>query len=324
MPEDQIITSDAESDGFSSAVAAFAKDEEPPAQAVAQPNAAPEGDQPPAPEPEPETAEPEKAAAAEVQPEKPAEFVEFTTEAQRKRFNDVFGYAKRLERELQTLRQAPPPQPVVQKPEPVAQPSSFAEPKPKLADFETADAWGDAVTEWSARKAEHTVLSLVRQQNQQEQTQRQQQEEQARVAHYINGRINEGYQKFGRHEFDNVCADLVNFAPHGSTMYHTLFGLAHYPEVSMYLGKNLAEADRISNLLPHDQIYELKDLEKKLIAKAALATKTQPKLPTKVEAPGQGEDPKPASYSLSKLRQAAKASGSLQDYQKLFMADPTL
>jgi len=316
---------------FSDALAAFSKDDAPAATVVAQaPTPVVEGDEPETPKPEGEqlegetTVEPEAAKPVEEAPEKPPEFVKFDKPEQLKRFNDVFGYAKRLERQLEELRRqppAPPPQPVAP-PAPVFQPQTFAEPEPKLADYETADQWGLAVAAWARKAAVSEAVNTLRHETAQQQTQREQREQEAQVSNYINQRIGEGRSKFGM-EFDAVSVDLAPFAPYGSNMHQTLFSLQNFPDVVMELGRNLVEADRIARLSPHDQIYEIKDLAKKLIAKQALAAKAQTKLPTKVEAPGQGEDLK-TKPSTTKLRMAAKASGELKDWAKVFMSDPTM
>lgn len=311
-----------EAQGFQGALAAFAAEDEP----VGAPNAAPEAEiaKKPA-EPEPEA--PKQQAEAEPvksEPEKlEEEFVEFTGK-QKERFNSVYGALKRLERENAALQQrlqlfpySPEPKPVVTSPQP------FTEAKPKLSQFEDADQWADAIGEWSARKAAHEAAQRARQELTQHQVERQMQEGVARYQQFLEEKTEEGYQKFGRTEFDNVCADVVNFAPPGSLMHQTLFGLQRYADVVMELGKNLHEADRIARLSPHDQIYELKSLEKKIVAREELAKKAQKQNPTKVEAPGQGEEPR-AKPSTAKLRQAAYASGKMADFARVFEEDPTL
>ncbi len=318
---------DEQQDGFQNAMAAFAAED-----AVGKPNAVVEGDEPKAPEPEPapapEPAEepPQEQEAAKTEPEKlEDEFIEFTGK-QKERFNSVYGALKRLERENADLqRRVQQPAPVAPQPQaaPVAQPQPFAEQKPKLADFQDADQWGEAVGDWAARKAEHSAIARTEQRYSQEQTLRQQQEETNRIQNFLVARTHEGHQKFGQMAFDNVCADVANFAPYGSVMNQALFSLQRYPEVVVELGKNLHEADRISRLSPHDQIYEIKSLEKKIVAREELAKKAKVNQPTKVEAPGQGEAPR-AAPSTAKLRQHAMSTGKLDDFAKIFMADKTL
>lgn len=328
MPEESLglaFPSDSEEKGFTDAMAAFAKDDAP------EPVAAPAPAPTPEPEPEPEAAT-NKEAEEKTEPEKlEDEFIEFTGK-QKERFNSVYGALKRLEREnaeyqrrLQSFQyQQPQAQhPVAPQPAAPSQPQLLAEPKPKLADFADADSWADAVTDWSVNKAETAALSRLQLETARHDSERHQQDTVRQYNDYINGRIVEGQTKFGQREFNEAAKDVVEFAPHRSTMYDTLFGLERFPEVVVHLSKNLPEADRISSLRPHDQIYELKALEKKLISKSALAAKQSPTLPTKVEAPGAGEERKP-SASVAKLRQAAKASGELRDYAAVFAADPTL
>ena len=315
--------------GFQNAVNAFAADEP-----AGEPNAGVEGqafvapplaDPPPAEAPEePEPSEPASAdATAEPKeaapPAKPSEFVEFTTPEQKQRFNDVFGYAKRLERELQSLTQRiqqPVPQP--------RQPAIPATPqppddKPKLANYESADDWADAVSDWAASKAERSAVTRANMEFQQ----RQEQEQQARYSQFLQSKTDEGYKKYGQQAFDSVCFDVASVAPPGSTMNQILFGLNNYADVVLELGKNLQEADRISRLSQNDQIYELKSLEKKILTREELSRKAHVKIPTKVEAPGQGEDAK-TGVNTAKLRQQAYKTGRMQDFAKVFEGDATL
>lgn len=284
--------------------------------------------QPPKPVVEAEVAEtptPEKEAAPKSEPEKlEEEFIEFTGK-QKERFNSVYGALKRLERENQSLQLRLQTQPTFQ-PQPVAPvapqlASQFSEPKPKLAEFQDADQWADAVSEWSARKAEQAVLQRARQEFIQQETQRQQQEHVTRQQQYESARIHEGQTKFGQVEFDNLSAEVAPFVT--PVMREALFGLKAFPEVVVELGRNLVEADRISRLHPHDQIYELKALERRLSTKQELKTKEQQLKPTRVEAPGTGEPPK-AAASLTKLRNAAFESGSLHDFAKLIAASDNI
>jgi len=325
MPDETVVESisDGEEQGFSDAAAFFDKDEAPPPTPAPAPEVAKEPEE----EPEPVAAE---AAKEKTEPEQvEEEFIEFSGK-QKERFNSVYGALKRKEREeteyqrkiadyerqLQSFRyqqQTVAPQP------PVA-PQQFAEQKPKLADFETADQWADAVTDWATRKVEQATMSRLEVQRAQQEAEQHHQSTQQKYNDFINGKIAEGQKKFGPREFNEAAKDIVEFAPHRSTMYNALFDLDHFPEVVLHLSKNLPEADRISSLRPYDQVYELKALEKRL----ALATKQQPKLPTKVEAPGAGEEPTKPSAAVAKLRQAAKASGDLRQWGAVFQADPTL
>ena len=328
MPDETAVevesTNDGEEKGFSDAAAFFGKDEAP----TPTPKPAPAQEAPKEPEEEPEPAE---TAKEKTEPEQvKEEFVEYSGK-QKERFNSVYGALKRKEREeaeyqrkiadyerqLQSFRYQQ--QPVAPQPTAV-QPQLFAEPKPKLADSETADQWADAVTDWTTRKVEQATMSRLEVQRAQQEADQHHQSTQQRYNDFINGRIGEGQKKFGLREFNEAAKDIVEFAPHRSTMYNALFDLDHFPEVVFHLSKNLPEADRISSLRPYDQVYELKALEKRL----ALATKQQPKLPTKVEAPGAGEEPTKPSASVAKLRQAAKASGDLRQWGAVFQADPTL
>jgi len=315
-----------EQSAFSNAMAAF-KQEEPadtPDTPVGAPNAEVEGDEPKAPEPEAASAEGVEAAKPPDEAKSPAlialekELDSLKRESKKER--------QRADYWMQNYQQRAVPTPEPQK-QPVAA-TPFVEPKPKLSQFETTDQWEEAVYNWIERRQDHAVGQVkqeIFQQQAQQQTQREQQEAQQRYHAFLDAKISEGYKKFGQTQFDKACKDLVDseIVTFGSNMHTTLFNLDRYPEVVMELGKNIAEAERIANLPPQKQIYELEALERRITAKEELARKAQPKLPTKVEAPGQGEDSKIAP-SLVKLRQAAKASGNLRDFAKVFQSDPTL
>jgi hypothetical protein len=214
-------------------------------------------------------------------------------------------------------------QPAPEAPKPTTEVKPFLEPKPKLANFETVDQWEDAATEWMSRKATHDAVHSVRQEISQRQELEQRNAQYTQLKSYVDGRINEGYTKFGQKSFDDAATDLIEYAPFGSPMYQTLLSLGKFPDVVMELAKNTQEAERISRLNSNDQIYELKSLEKKLSAREELARKAQPKTPTKVEAPGAGEDQRTAP-SMVKLRAKAKASGEVADWARVFANDTTL
>ncbi len=286
--------------------------------------------------PEPEAATPEVDAASTPQADAPPEkldlekskdeYIKFEGK-QLERFNSVYGALKRLEREnaeLQRRANQPPPVPQYQPTPvvPVSQPLAYIEPKPKLAQFEDADQWADAVSDWSVRKAVHEARQITRQEFTQEQSQREAQTQQQQLQAHLNTRIQEGYSKFGQYEFDNVCANLAPFTPYGSPIHEAIFGLKHTADVIMELGKNLPEADRISRLHPHDQIYEIKALEKKLVSNRELAAKAVKTTPIQVEQPGTGQEAPAESANFKKLKKEALASdGSIDAFARLFMTE---
>jgi hypothetical protein len=326
MPEETYPESSEQ--GMADAVAAFAKDEVPAPIPTPAPTPPP---QVPTPEEEPPLEEPpdeeakDKVAAEKTEPEEmEEEFVQFEGK-QKVRFNKVYGKLQNtlranaeLEERIQQLqRYQQQPQPVVPQPQ---QPGFYQpappEAKPLLANFETADQWADAVADWSVRKAGAAAMSELASQLSRQTQDRMVQD----YNNHINGKIAEGQKKFGVQQFNDASKDIVQFAPHGSPLYNELVELERFPEVVIHLSKNLELANHISSLSQRDLIYELKSLERKL----ALAAKIPPKLPTKVEAPGNGDEPAKPSAGLQKLRAAAKASGAVKDFAKLFQADPTL
>lgn len=306
---------------FESALSAFAAEDTPqPPQAPPKPVV--EGDEPAAPDPDTDTDETEGEAveAKAAEPESPS------LAALRKELNDLKRESKKQSQRAEYWMnnyQQRATQPPPEAPKAITEAKPFLEPKPKLANFETVDQWEDAATEWMSRKATHDAIHNMRQEQAQNRAIEEQNTKYTQLKSYVDGRINEGYTKFGQTIFDDAADDVIEYAPIGSPMYQTLLTLGKFPDVVMELAKNTQEAKRISRLNTNDQIYELKSLEKKLSAREELARKAQPKTPTKVEAPGAGEDQRTAP-SMVKLRAKAKASGDVADWAKVFAGDTTL
>jgi hypothetical protein len=272
---------------------------------------------PPKPVVEGDKVEPEVPDAELAAAEKPPEFVKFTTPEQQQRFNKMFGYAKRLERELAMAREAAQRQPAPPAYQPPQQPqysaTEFTEKAPKLKDFEDPDVWAEANANWTVRKAKHEarmeteqLLARRLEVDQAAQHQRMQQQHEER-------KLNAGYAKYGQIDFDDASNDLATVVT--QPMRNTLFQLDHFEDVVVHLGKNLQEAERIARLPFLDQAYELKSLDRRLSAKVELQRKeVQPK-PTPVEKPGQGE-PAQKTNVTQKMR-VAKDSGDLRDWAKV-------
>lgn len=308
-----------ENAAFQQAVAAFAAEEKPKEETPAPVT-------PPTPVVEgavAETPAPETPPAQEAK--KPDDFVEFSTPEQKERFNKVFGYAKRLEREIESLRQqrvAPPvyqPQPVTPQ-QPVVPQPSFTEAKPKLSQFEDADQWADAVLAWSERKAE-AAAARVRDEWMTQQKQQEQQAASTREREYQDARIAEGMNKYGTTEFSSLAQEVGNFIGPGMKAYDVLFSLKRFPDVVAELGRNLELADRISRLHEYDQVHELKALERRLIAQEELRAKTPPKTPTKVEQPGTGLGPQAVPGFQKLKKEALESGGDMDAFAKVFMLE---
>jgi len=242
------------------------------------------------------------------------EFVEFTGK-QKERFNKVYGRMRQLERQNSELLRThagpivgvdtpPPPQPVQQ----------FSKSKPQLSQFEDADKWADAISDWSSEKAQFESIRTVEQRFAQNRATAQAQEQMQQHSNFINSKVDEGRGRFK--EFDEVSEDLA--AVSSEFMVNQIFKLNRFSDVVMELGKNLPEAERIARLSPEDAVYELKSLERKISSREELAKKQQAKTPTKVETPGEGVAT--TSPTTAKLRQEAIKSGSLRDFAKVFEA----
>ena len=319
------VPHDQDAEGLDRAVELFMREGKPPEQnptvQAPPPTAPPEDDEapvvPPKPVVEGDRIEPEVPDAELAAVEKPPEFVKFTTPEQQQRFNKMFGYAKRLERELALAReqaQRQPAQPTYQPPQqPQYSATDFTEKAPKLKDFEDPDVWAEANANWTVRKAKHEarmeteqLLSRRMELDQAAQQQNLQRQHEER-------KLNAGYAKYGQIDFDDASNDLATVVT--QPMRNTLFQLDHFEDVVVHLGKNLQEAERIARLPFLDQAYELKSLDRRLSAKVELQRKeVQPK-PTPVEKPGQGEPAQKTNVS-QKMR-VAKDSGDLRDWAKV-------
>lgn len=305
---------------FQEAVAKFAAEGKP-AEPTAEQTPTPEKVeeiQPPRPVVEGEQAEappPEKSEPEKLE----EEFVEFSGK-QKERFNSVYGRMRQLERENAALRQAPPQPRQEFQPKPVVQPSQqFTEASPKLADFDDADKWGIALSDWSARKTLHETRQAIEAANAQERQRAQAQQQYDSQAQYENSKVAEGNKKYGEHKFTEYCNNLCDVIPR--SMIPELFALERYADVTVELSKNLQEAERIAALPQFRRIYELQRLEASMTQREELAKKQQQQTPAKVEQPGSGQEQNAARANFQKLkREALGSDGDIDKFAALFKA----
>lgn len=262
----------------------------------------------------------EKIDVKDAEYEKPPEFVKFDKPEQQNRFNKMFGYAKRLERELAMLREQQSRttptngySPSAYAPTQPLSTTEFTEKAPKLKDFEDPDVWAEANANWTVRKAKHEARIEAEQMFARRMEVDQATHQQNLQRQHEERKLNAGYAKYGQIDFDDASNDLATVVT--QPMRNTLFQLDHFEDVVVHLGKNLQEAERIARLPFLDQAYELKRLDRRLSAKVELQRKeVQPK-PTPVEKPGQGE-PAQKNNARQKMR-VAKDSGDLRDWAKV-------
>jgi len=251
----------------------------------------------------------EETAEGQETPTGDAEKQEEPKYVPEKRFKEVYGKMKTLERKVQALS-AQPVQ-VVQQPPAQLQPNpnEFQKPKPVLAQFKDYDEYVDALTDWKIEKKDWDA----RIRNYQVEQQRTQQAQ----ATFYEGKMNEGVGKY--EGFYETADDLGQSCT--PVMKEALFRSPMFSELVMVLGDNLDEARRIAGLDPFEQIAEIKAVEKEIKAELAnLKNKETRKEPAKVEKPGEGI-PQGISPSLQKLKatglEKAK-TGDMRDLAKFF------
>ena len=146
-------------------------------------------------------------------------------------------------------------------PQPAAMPDAPQKPKPD--QFQTTEEYVEALTEFKADEIYRT-RSQESERNQREQAQRQ--HHQAVVSTYQQ-RVEAATEKYP--DFEDVAySDEV---PITNAMAVTIQESEMGPDIAYYLGKNVAEAQRIAKLSPFLQAKELGKLEAKIAAAPAPA-----------------------------------------------------
>ena len=194
---------------------------------------------------EPEIPEPE-AEEVVIPPPVKQTAQERINEITRKR-REAEREVERLQKQLAEKEKAPPP----------------AADRPKIENFETQEAYEDALFNWRDSKKQNETLA----------EQRQREEAEALAKYRVNAeKVRSVYE-----DFDEVVEQPV-FSP---TMREVLLNSDEGPMVSYFLGRpeNQAITDKIRALPERLQVYELGKLEAKLL----LAQKT--KKPTGAPAP---------------------------------------
>jgi hypothetical protein len=194
---------------------------------------------------EPATPEPEVAEVVIPPPVK---------QTAQERINEITRKRREAEREVERLQKE------------LAEKSKATAPspdRPKIENFETQEAYEDALFNWRDSKKQNETLA----------EQRQREEAEALAKYRINAeKVRSVYE-----DFDEVVEQPV-FSP---TMREVLLNSDEGPMVSYFLGRpeNQAITDKIRSMPERLQVYELGKLEAKLL----LAQKT--KKPTGAPAP---------------------------------------
>lgn len=145
-------------------------------------------------------------------------------------------------------------------------------PRPKLDQFESTEAYEDALLAWNDRQKE--IKAQAEKQHTEQQTALQTFQERAQ-------KVRQEYD-----DFDEVVEQPI-FSQH---MREALLYAENGPAVAYHLGTNPSEAARIRNLPPTVQLLELGKLETKLLlAKQTKKVSAAPPPPTPVGMAGGGE-----------------------------------
>jgi hypothetical protein len=151
------------------------------------------------------------------------------------------------------------------RPEPAASPG-----KPQPKDFSDWESYNEALTDWKVEQR----LGKMRDESTAQHHQRQAREAEAQLARTINDNFKAAAEKYP--DFvEVVTADGLPFH-HGSPILAYLAKSKAGGEIAYHLGNDRAEADRIAQMHPIDQVLTLRDLEAKL---------TAPPRPTNTSAP---------------------------------------
>ena len=162
--------------------------------------------------------------------------------------------AEFAERELQAIRQASQPK----------QPDG----EPKVGQFQDYESYIAALTDYKVEQR----MQGMRQQTEAQQRAMSQREQ----ASQIQQKLSNAAKKYA--DFNEVA--LADDVPISQPMAAAISRLKDSGEVAYFLGSNIEEARRISELDPVDQVWEIKELERRLSAPPALTKAPPPIVPT--------------------------------------------
>jgi signal recognition particle GTPase len=167
--------------------------------------------------------------------------------------------------------------------------TEVAQGKPESSEFESYDAYLDAVTEWKVEQR----FKTERERFQKESSEREKQQRQREAFSNFEERANKAREKY--EDFDAV---ITSRFPVTEAMTEALLESDSGPEIIYYLGNNPQEAARIAKLSPYAAAREIGKLEAKLpeLTKATSAapapiTPVKPKSQAS-ESPSESDDMK--------------------------------
>lgn len=178
-------------------------------------------------------------------------------QAYRKAEREAQQREERIRREVEQRVQQHQPPPQTQQPQ--------GEPQPK--DFKDYESYIRAVSQYEAKQA----FATQRQQFDQQRQQDQRSQTEMQRATQVQKTLSSAAQKYD--DFNEVVYSPD--VPFTEPMAAAISKLKDGGEVAYFLGSNLDEARRISELDPVDQVWEIKAIEAKLTA-APSTTKTPP------------------------------------------------
>lgn len=148
---------------------------------------------------------------------------------QMKKLDSRYGY---LQRQVETIRQAPPKPAEAEKPEP------SEKPRPKEEDFEKYDQFIDALTDWKVDQKLEAQSKEVQEKEIDGRT--------AEAEKEFKGKLDEGRERYS--DFEEVAMD-VN-VPITQGMVQILHETENPADIAYYLGKNRKECRTIANMTP--------------------------------------------------------------------------
>jgi len=181
-------------------------------------------------------------------------------EAAEKAAADAKAEADRLRAELEAVRKPPEPAPT---PEPPPAPAEFTDPRPKRESFDTPEAYDAAIDTWTTAKADHAAKAAVDAAARAVEAKRA--EEQRAAAEATQAQeVKRIQDKWGKAREDALTRypDYAAVAESESLPVSPAMAIAcvqadNGTDVLYHLGKNPAEATRISALEPLQQAVEI-------------------------------------------------------------------
>jgi hypothetical protein len=193
-----------------------------------------------------------------------------------KRIDELVRKEKEAKREAEELRrqlaERDQPKPDQAQGQAKDQGERFPTPKPEIKDFETYEAFTEALTDWKADERDWK--------REQAKAADRAKEAAASTAERVAKTIEAAKEKFT--DFAEVFHDKLPVTP---VMADALMESEASADIAYYLGKNPEEAARIAGLSPVAQIREIGKIEARLEAQAKAAPKATPRTVSAAPAP---------------------------------------